>query len=101
MCAFCGSRPDLLAPEAIEALRELQDNLPAFPLKQVRALIERDIEGDVELHFAHIDEHPVAAASVAQVHRAQLPNGEVAAIKMLRPNIRARVQRDRSVLLAR
>jgi ubiquinone biosynthesis protein len=87
------TRPDLFAPEIIDELRHLQDRLPAFPFT-------RDIlEGKLRDALAELDEKPVAAASVAQVHRGRLKSGEEVAIKVLRPNVRAQTERDAALLL--
>jgi ubiquinone biosynthesis protein len=93
------TRPDLLEPETIDELRALQDRLPAFPIATVRRTLEEDLGGAVSEHFAEIDDAPIAAASVAQVHRARLPGGREVAVKVLRPDVHARVERDGAILL--
>lgn len=92
------TRPDLLEPETIAELRKLQDRLPAFPMAQVRGIVAEELGAPIEERFAEFDETPVAAASVAQVHRGRLPDGREVAIKVLRPDVRARVERDAAVL---
>lgn len=94
------SRPDLFEPELIEELRLLQDRLPPFAFAHVERTIERTLGGKVADHFETVEREAVAAASVAQVHRAVLRDGREAAIKVLRPNVRDAVERDRSLLLA-
>lgn len=93
------SRPDLFEPELIDELRKLQDKLPAFPFSTVQKTIEADLGKKVDQIFSEIDPVPVAAASVAQVHRGRLRDGSEVAIKVLRPNVRAQVERDGSLLL--
>ena len=93
------SRPDLFEPELIEELRKLQDKLPAFPFAIVRRTIESDLGKKLDELFSELDETPVAAASVAQVHRGRLKDGVEVAVKVLRPNVRAQVERDGSLLL--
>lgn len=88
------TRPDLLPPEMIDELRKLQDRLPAFGFARVRRIVEEDLGGPLADRFAEFDEKPVAAASIAQVHRARLRSGEEVAVKVLRPNVRRRIQRD-------
>jgi ubiquinone biosynthesis protein len=93
------TRPDLLEPEVIEELRQLQDRMPAFPMEDARRSIERTLGGRLEDHYAEFDAAPVAAASVAQVHRARLPDGAEVAVKILRPDVREKVERDSAVML--
>jgi len=92
------TRPDLLEPEIIDELRQLQDRLPAFPMSKVRPLVEGELGRRIEDVFAEFEERPVAAASVAQVHRARLAGGEVVAVKVLRPDVRKKVERDAAIL---
>ena len=68
------TRPDLFEPELIDELRALQDRLPPFPADDARRIVEEDLGAPVEKRFASFDA-PVAAGSVAQVHRAQLHDG--------------------------
>lgn len=93
------SRPDIFEPELIAELRQLQDSLPAFPFSEVEVALEAQLHGPQEEVFSSIDRVPVAAASVAQVHRAVLArDGSEVAIKVLRPDIRAKVERDASIM---
>jgi ubiquinone biosynthesis protein len=93
------SRPDVFAPGTIDELRKLQDRLPAFAYAKVGRIVREDLGAPIEQLFSEFDATPVAAASVAQVHRARLTDGTEVAVKVLRPNIRARIDRDCSVLL--
>ncbi|HEU5055596.1 MAG TPA: AarF/UbiB family protein, partial [Kofleriaceae bacterium] len=93
------SRPDLLPPETIDELKVLQDRLPAFGFRRVRRLVERELGRPLEEVYSEFDREPVAAASVAQVHRARLAGGPEVAVKVLRPSIRRQVERDATVLL--
>ena len=93
------SRPDLLDPEVIDELKVLQDRLPAFGFWRVRRIVEKDLGRPLDQLFASFDRKPVAAASVAQVHRAELPDGTEVAVKVLRPSIRRQVERDATILL--
>lgn len=93
------TRPDLFAPEVIEQLRTLQDRIPPFAFRKVRPILEEDFGKPIEELFSELDEKPVAAASVAQVHRARLRDGNEVAVKVLRPGVRRQVERDQVILL--
>ena len=92
------TRPDLLDTETIDELRKLQDRLPAFPIERVRRIVEEDLGAPLEDRFAEFDPVPVAAASVAKVHRARTRDGREVAVKVLRPDVRERVLRDGAIL---
>jgi ubiquinone biosynthesis protein len=93
------TRPDLFPPEIIDQLRMLQDRLPPFAFRRVRATIEADLGKPLAELYAELDETPVAAASVAQVHRARLVDGREVAVKILRPGVRRQVERDATILI--
>src|SRR5262249_25198289 len=94
------TRPDLLDPEMIDELRQLQDRMPAFAFARVREIVEAELGGRLEDHFAALEETPVAAASVAQVHRGRLKDGTEVAVKVLRPGVHEKVERDAAILVA-
>ncbi len=93
------TRPDLFAPEIIDQLRHLQDRLPPFSFAKVKTTVEADLGKPMSEVFSAFDEKPVAAASVAQVHRANLKDGTEVAVKVLRPGVRRQVERDKAILL--
>ncbi len=93
------ARPDLFAPELIAELRKLQDQLPAFAFWRAKRILRAELGGHLEDHFAEIDHRAIAAASVAQVHRARLPGGEEVAVKILRPGVRRIAKRDGGILI--
>jgi ubiquinone biosynthesis protein len=94
------SRPDVFCPEVIAELRQLQDHVPAFAYRKVREIIERELHARVDEVFRELELAPVAAGSIAQVHRGVLHDGSEVAVKVLRPGVRARVRRDAAILLA-
>ncbi|MBI1417323.1 MAG: 2-polyprenylphenol 6-hydroxylase [Limimaricola sp.] len=88
------TRPDVVGQDMAWQLRVLQDKLPPFPLAKARAAIEHELGLPVDEAFSEISE-PVAAASIAQVHKARLARtGEAVAIKVLRPGIERAFRRD-------
>jgi len=93
------TRPDLFAPEVIEQLRTLQDRIPPFGFRKVKRTLEEDFGKSLAELFSEFDETPVAAASVAQVHRARLRDGSEVAVKVLRPGVRRQVERDQVILI--
>ncbi|MEO0944048.1 MAG: 2-polyprenylphenol 6-hydroxylase [Pseudomonadota bacterium] len=88
------TRPDVVGSEMAEQLRVLQDKLPPFSTEVAKKAIEEDLGASVETLFSEFSE-PVAAASIAQVHRARLAaSGEEVAVKVLRPKIEQAFRRD-------
>lgn len=88
------TRPDLVGRPLAAGLITLQDKVAAFSFTQVRRTVEVELGGTLEDHFSEFDEKPVAAASIAQVHKATTKNGTLVAVKVLRPNIEKRFTRD-------
>jgi ubiquinone biosynthesis protein len=92
------TRRDLLPPDIADELAKLQDRVPPFPTEQVLATLGRVYGRPLEQVFRKFDRGPVASASVAQVHLAELPDGTPAAVKVLRPNIAATIERDLALM---
>jgi ubiquinone biosynthesis protein len=94
------TRRDLLPPDIADELAKLQDRVPPFSGTVARASIERSYGKPVTEVFAEFSETPLAAASIAQVHVAKLPNGKEVIVKVLRPGMREVIERDLEVLYA-
>src|SRR6266446_2416229 len=95
------TRPDLLPPEIIKELVHLQENVKPFSAKTAREIVEEDFGQPIDQIFSEFDDTPLAAASVAQVHRGRLrKTGEMAAIKIRRPSIARWADLDQSIILA-
>ncbi len=92
------TRPDLLPPAYIAELARLQDMVPPSPWEPVRAQLEAELGAPAEEIFATLDPQPLAAASLAQVHAATLPDGAEVVVKIQRPNIEATINVDLDIL---
>ena len=88
------TRPDLIGTEVADSLKYLQDKLPPFSYRIVKARIEERFGQKLSDLFDSFDDTPVAAASIAQVHKAKLKSGEIVAVKILRPNIAQKYEED-------
>jgi ubiquinone biosynthesis protein len=92
------SRPDLITIFYANEFKKLQDEVPPFPVSQVRKIIEEETGRPMDTLFSRFDELPIAAASIAQVHRATLLDGSDVIIKVQRPGIREAVEADINIL---
>ena len=88
------TRSDLLGDELAQDLSDLQDRLPPFSGADARQTIERELGSPIDVLFAEFNDIAVAAASIAQVHRATTHDGRDVAVKVLRPGIKQAFQRD-------
>jgi ubiquinone biosynthesis protein len=94
------TRPDVIPRSFVLEFEKLQDNVPSFSFDDVQIQITSELGGPVDQFFAEIDPVPLAAASIAQVHRARLRTGEDVVIKVRRPGIVDIVESDISALMA-
>jgi ubiquinone biosynthesis protein len=92
------TRPDLLSPDYITALETLQDDVPTISWSTIEGILQSDLNQPIDSIFADIDQKPVAAGSLGQVHQARLRTGETVAVKVQRPGIRPVIERDLDVL---
>ncbi|MGD2138131.1 MAG: ubiquinone biosynthesis regulatory protein kinase UbiB [Gammaproteobacteria bacterium] len=92
------TRRDLLPDDIAQELARLQDRVPPFPGSQARALIETAFGRPVDELFLNFNEMPLASASIAQVHTAQLRDGTDIVVKVLRPHVRQYITRDLRLL---
>jgi len=92
------TRSDIIPKSYVIEFSKLQDHVPGFPFHEVRDRIRADLGGEIEDFFPFFAEEPIAAASIAQVHRATLPSGEDVVVKVRRPGIVEEVEADIDVL---
>ena len=88
------TRSDLIGPELGQSLAMLQDRLPPFGAARARQIVTNQTGLTIETLFSQFDDEAIAAASIAQVHRAILADGRAVAVKLLRPDIEKRMQAD-------
>jgi len=92
------TRADIFPIEFVEELSKLQDRVPAFSYEQARSIVETDLWKPIQTLYRHFDPIPLAAASLGQVHRAELPSGEVVVVKVQRPGLRSLFTIDLAIL---
>ena len=92
------TRADIFPAEYVEELAKLQDQVPAFGLDQVAQIIETDLGKPIDKLFLNFEPTPLAAASLGQVHRAELPTGEAVVVKVQRPGLRQLFQIDLAIV---
>lgn len=92
------TRPDVVPPDIVAELRSLQDDVRPFAFAEVRGVVEAELGLTIEQAFLRFEETPIAAASIGQVHRATLPNGDEVAVKVQRPNAPRQIESDLALL---
>jgi ubiquinone biosynthesis protein len=99
MGQILSTRPDLVPVDFVRELAKLQDKVPAFPFADVRRIIYEETGRPAGDLFDQLDPEPLASASIGQVHRARLKDGEDVAVKVQRPGIRKLVEVDLEIML--
>ncbi|MFT4868062.1 MAG: ubiquinone biosynthesis protein [Candidatus Nanohaloarchaea archaeon] len=89
-------RPDIIPERYCKELEKLEDSAPQFPHEEARQIVDKEIGLD---NLKEFDEEPIAAASIAQVHRAKLKSGEEVVLKIRRPGVKKQVEKDLDILL--
>jgi ubiquinone biosynthesis protein len=92
------TRYDLLPQETLDELRRLQDRIPPFPAEEARAVLAAEWGMPPERRLASFDDEPLAAASIAQVHRAVAADGRRLVLKIQRPGVAATIRADLDIL---
>jgi ubiquinone biosynthesis protein len=97
-CQFASTRPDLLPSPYAQTLSRLQDRVPPHSWSEIAGVIKRELGHSPQEIFQWINQEPVAAASIAQVHRAQLADGREVAVKVQYPGIEGIIATDLAIL---
>lgn len=92
------TRPDLIGSEVAESLKYLQDKLPPFNMSIAKSRIEENFNRQISDIFFSFEDIPTAAASIAHVHKAEIKPKEAVAVKILRPNIHEKYDKDIKLL---
>jgi ubiquinone biosynthesis protein len=93
------TRPDLVPVEFIHELSKLQDEVPSFEFHAARRIVESELRMPLESIFESFHETPLASASIGQVHKARLLDGDMVAVKVQRPGIRKIIEVDLEIML--
>ncbi|MCD6182360.1 MAG: AarF/ABC1/UbiB kinase family protein [Candidatus Cloacimonetes bacterium] len=92
------NRPDILPEPLLIELEKLQDSVPPMPNEEAGKMIEQELGKPISVLFKHFDTNPIASASIAQVYRAELFNGEKVAIKVQRTGIQKIIETDLEIM---
>jgi ubiquinone biosynthesis protein len=93
------TRPDLVPVDFVHEFEKLQDDVAPFEYQDVKMIVEKELAQPLEGVFQNFEEAPLAAASIGQVHRAQLKDGEDVVVKVQRPGIRKIIEVDLEIML--
>jgi len=93
------TRPDVIPVSYADEFTKLQDNVPSFAYEEIREQIRNELGGEIEQFYSSFDQESIAAASIAQVHRARLLSGEDVVVKVRRPGIVELIETDIDALM--
>ncbi len=95
---LASTRADLFPQHVLNELEALQDNVPSFPYEEAKEILEQELDTPIEQLFRSFNKEPLAAASIGQVHEAELPTGESVVVKIRRPHIQRIIETDLAIL---
>jgi ubiquinone biosynthesis protein len=93
------TRPDVIPVSYADEFAKLQDDVPSFSYEEVREQIRIELGGEIELFFSYFDPLSIAAASIAQVHKARLLSGDEVVVKIRRPGVLELIETDIDALM--
>lgn len=96
---FIASTPSLFPPEYVEEFQQCLDRTTPIPFEKIRQILREEYGRDPLEVFAHIDEAPLASASIAQVHEARLPDGQIVVLKVQKPGVQDIILTDMHFLV--
>ena len=92
------TRPDIIPLRFAEEFKKLQAEVAPVPFKEIRSLLEQEFPGQLDVIFKSIEEEPLATASLAQAHKAQLQSGQEVVLKVIKPGVRECIEADITVM---
>jgi len=98
LAQIISSGEGLFPPELVAETKKCRDQVPPETWDDIRTVVEADLGAPIDSVFSHFDTEPLAAASIAQVHRATLRTGEDVVVKVQRPSVAGRVREDLRVM---
>ena len=98
LAQILSTRPDLVSPTYAEEFARLQDRVPPMPFTAIQPVLEMELGQSYTAVFAELDTRPLASASIGQVYRARLKDGQSVVVKIQKPGLRDIIQRDMDIL---
>lgn len=92
------NRPDMLPDPLIKEIEKLQDQVTPVPFSEIKNIVEKEYNQPIDDLFLEFNEIPIATASIGQVHKAILLNGDIVIVKVQRPNIKDKVEQDIAII---
>lgn len=98
LAQILSNRPDIIPEGLVKEFEKLQDKVAPFDYTQVKKIVERELGHPIEETFEYFSEKPLASASIGQVHRGRLIDGEEVVIKVQRPHVAEQIEQDMSII---
>lgn len=98
LAQILSSRPDLITANFANEFKKLQDEVPPFPAVEAKYIVEEELKMPLDKIFLEFEDKVVAAASIAQVHKAKLTDGSDVIVKVQRPGIREQIETDINIV---